>query len=796
MKLVTAVLAAMVLVLPAARADAAPVDCEAARCAVQATIDAECPCIGAKNHSRYTACVSRVVNRLAREGALPKKCRSKIEGCAIRSVCGKRDGTVACKLPGSAVTSRCRPLASASLCTSRGGTVVESCCDSCVAPVPTATLTATPVPTATETAAPVPTLTATPEPVATETPLPTLTEVPATVTATPEPVATETPLPTVTETPVATTTPTPTEAAATVTATPEPTTTETAVAPTATATVVAPTATATVVAPTATLTAVPTATLTSTPVLTPTRTATPTSTVTATRTATATPTPTRTVTATPTPTATSTPTGPVCGNGAIETGEQCDPPGSSTCSNVGDGFACSMTCTCACPTKITFSGDAADPLSILDTGWTGISHRAPVISNGDVTVAVTCAATKRPCGTCPISGPIANPLPGQLNDRRCSNDQSIKCTSNAPCTGGGGTCEFYFGSPLPLAAGGVTTCVLNQFFGPVSGTANIESGEANTVANLRSSVFNGIAIDNPCPRCVPNPTDALNDGIAGGTCDGGQRDGLPCDGGGTIPSRADFGTTSLDCPPSPAGVIAVLPIDLSSRTDPVVKTLAATSPNCTGAGGNKCLCDTCNNAAASPCSSNADCVAVGATQCGGRRCLGGSNNGAPCTNVAECPGTGTACARPGEPTRPAACLDNTAANGNPNRVFECTDGDANGEGECTNGPTDQNCSLASGHAQRGCLADGDCGGAAGSCQVAPRGCFLTGGGTFQAAGKMDGTDTLIAVGMEDTPMNDTSHPTLGAVFCVGPTGSSSINNVAGLPGPGRVTIRGTAKGLP
>ena len=41
MKLATAVLAALLLALPAVSAQAAPVDCEAARCAVQATIDAE-----------------------------------------------------------------------------------------------------------------------------------------------------------------------------------------------------------------------------------------------------------------------------------------------------------------------------------------------------------------------------------------------------------------------------------------------------------------------------------------------------------------------------------------------------------------------------------------------------------------------------------------------------------------------------------------------------------------------------------------------------------------------------------
>jgi hypothetical protein len=81
--------------MPAARANAAPVDCEAARCTVQATIDAECSCADAKNHGRYTSCVAHVVNRLASEGTIPKKCRNKINGCAIRSTCGKKEGSVA-----------------------------------------------------------------------------------------------------------------------------------------------------------------------------------------------------------------------------------------------------------------------------------------------------------------------------------------------------------------------------------------------------------------------------------------------------------------------------------------------------------------------------------------------------------------------------------------------------------------------------------------------------------------------------------------------------------------------------
>ena len=93
------------------------------------------------------------------------------------------------------------------------------------------------------------------------------------------------------------------------------------------------------------------------------------------------------------------------------------------------------------------------------------------------------------------------------------------------------------------------------------------------------------------------------------------------------------------------------------------------------------------------------------------------------------------------------------------------------------------------------MSDGECGGAALSCESVPRACFLTGGGTFNPTAEQ-GSNTLIAVGMADAPMNDVAHPTLGAVFCVGPTSASAINNVAGLPGPSRITIKGTAAGLP
>lgn len=510
-----------------------------------------------------------------------------------------------------------------------------------------------------------------------------------------------------------------------------------------------------------------------------------------------------------------------CGNGVSEPAEPCDASvGSLLWNACGPEFEC-HDCNCTCPTTVTFTPDASAPARVLDTGWTGIAHRARVLTDETVTLAMTCAAPGRPCGTCPVSGPVPNPLAGngQIANARCTTNSARGCLTDADCAprqclGGPneglacgadsdcpsgtcpalGACAFYFGSTLPLAAGGVATCVANYFDGPVTGTVNVESGEAATTAHVVSRVALGVAIDTPCPRCVND--DAVNDSTHDGTCDGGPRANLSCDANGTVPDRPDFGATSLDCPPSPGAVVASLPIDLGNATAPVAKTLTAASPACSGPGEsvNKCLCDTCNDAAAEPCASNADCPPSGGNPgiCGGRRCIGGANVGAPCTSSSACPGGGI-CARSGEPTKPSACLDDTSV---VNRDLECTDPDGDGEGACTNGPLDQTCSLASGHAQRGCTADDDCGGAAETCGAALRRCFLTGGGTFQPAGTSDGTDTLVAVGMADAPVRDASRPTLASVFCIAPTAAPAVNAVAGLPGPGRLVLEGSAVGHP
>jgi hypothetical protein len=73
------------------------VDCEAARCAVQAALDQSCSCDASTNHGRYVSCVARTLQQLWRAGAIPTRCRGRAVSCAARSTCG-RDGAATCVL--------------------------------------------------------------------------------------------------------------------------------------------------------------------------------------------------------------------------------------------------------------------------------------------------------------------------------------------------------------------------------------------------------------------------------------------------------------------------------------------------------------------------------------------------------------------------------------------------------------------------------------------------------------------------------------------------------------------------
>jgi len=576
----------------------------------------------------------------------------------------------------------------------------------------------------------------------------------------------------------------------------------------------------------------------------------PTPSVTATPVLTATP----TATPTPIPTVTQTPP-PNCGNGMIEAGEgeSCDPPGSSTCANSGNGLeVCSATCTCPCPSRVDFEGNATDAVTELDAGWTGIAHDSKIVSEGKVTVQITgCENLSKPCGVCTFTGPIENPAPdaGDINNLRCRGDSSIKCDTPGTdplCTGLGNACVFNFGGPLPLSSGGVSTCVTNEIVGSITGTANVESGESASNLSLISRVHTGILTAKPCPKCTD--TGGLNDGMNGGTCTDGPRAGQVCDANAESPIPA-FGRTSLDCPPEPGSNIANLPIALNNSTNTETRTLSANSPSCTANGfqGLKCFCDTCNDDAAAPCSSNADCapgrvcgglrclvdagVNVGAAcssegtntdaQCGQvtagicdvgvtDKCIGGAHVGLDCFSDSDCAdascnfnamtGMGTCiagphaggscvtdaecggtCGRPGEATKPHSCSTNCVAGG----------GGGGNDGMCQLSPSDQNCSIET---FRSCTGDTQCQ-TAGCADCAPgQTCVTKRRECFRDNGAMGGSTS--ASGVENTPVNDTSTPTLASLFCIAPTGSAAVNNVAGLPGLGRLKLKGTARGLP
>lgn len=333
--------------------------------------------------------------------------------------------------------------------------------------------------------------------------------------------------------------------------------------------------------------------------------------------------------------------------------------------------------------------------------------------------------------------------PQNLNNRRCVSDTSTQCTSDGDCSGGAGDCQYFFGAPLPLAAGGVASCVTSQWNGAITGTFNRESGASGGTAKVISRVYTGgNTIDAPCPKCVGDGL--INDGTAGGTCSAGARSGLACDANGESPVPS-FGRTSLDCPPPGGTQVASLPIDLSNtNSGTVTRTLTASSPNCNGLPGSKCMCSSCSLNSSVPCFTDADCAAASA---------------GTCTNNA------------GEPRKPNACLDDT--NG-----VDCST-TAGGDGECGGGPFDQHCIIED---FRQCTTNGDCPATGDACGGSPRRCIA---GYLGAV-----NDTIKAVGSFSTPHNQASTSTFASVFCVAPTSSSAVNAAAGLPGPGRLELGG------
>ncbi len=511
----------------------------------------------------------------------------------------------------------------------------------------------------------------------------------------------------------------------------------------------------------------------------------------------------------------------ICGDGIINTlDEECDGASDAACPGQcgsalePDGY---FACLCKTPPagaawqkreRIVEHANAD-----LDNGWTGQSHDSGVVEgggylaelydcdgNGDCIVGPNCSDPPHaPCGTTGGGGNThedadaicANLGQGTCRKERtaigphCYNNIKQECDPKLPsdpiCSAPGDFCvRSFHGAPLPIAAGGVPVCIVIVFSEDVVGTTNLITGASAVNYREDSITHSGLALNKPCPVCggfcenserTPCSVDA--DCGAGVTCvtaalcsDGPNQD-KPCRTSAPFGGPTDFfGTTSVDCPPFVAQDISGGGLDLVIHpiTTGTVQRLPAFA-----------------------------CDAVGAT---GNACVGGSSEGRPCTTGSECPGGSCLpqCFCPsggGAFQRPNACepacvggdvdadpcsVDSDCPGGGFCHAADCRpnpgDPDSIGEGQCTTGPATGVCSVS---VFKTCNSDGECQGSnctfcepGETCVFESRQCFVNSG--------------IIRGGVPGVPDRRTA-----TTFCLQGTASSSINNVAGLPGPGAIT---------
>jgi hypothetical protein len=507
---------------------------------------------------------------------------------------------------------------------------------------------------------------------------------------------------------------------------------------------------------------------------------------------------------------------------------QCPDVGELLLQSHNSDTVCATNADCALPRTCDATLGICTTVATLDSGWSGLAHGSDINDGIRTRARLVCPGPAPTCGECNIAG-----LDPEPRNCRCSNDLRKVCTQpfaadTDDCAGA--TCDCYFGSPFPLNSGGTPVCVVNRFAEDVTGTADVDSGAGTIRASLRSRVYLGATQYSPCPVCAgqcsddqspcsfdedcgSGPTcvqDPADDGVRDGLCIGGQSDGLSCDAAGTNassparPGLSGGGAYSLDCLPligsnvSGAGLRIVL-----NQTTGATSMSANLDCDGSGAGSALCPCMVCSKDPSVPCGAdsdcadqggscsafarptayacltNADCNSISLGVCGSP--IAGKCSGAydkTCTTNADCT------------AQPAGTCNRSTCSARSSGVFPspngCTDGLCSdlggGRGQCTTGPDNAYCSgmlKADGGGILACRSNADCapfGPAAGTCSMFERTkCFL---------------DPITATGEPDP-----RYPLAVSTFCIPPTSNGGINQVAGLPGPGRVVSQGTARTL-
>jgi len=282
-----------------------------------------------------------------------------------------------------------------------------------------------------------------------------------------------------------------------------------------------------------------------------------------------------------------------CGNGVVEWGEQCDPAATpngcatgQTCGAGGTPTAC--TCTGGTVTTTTTPGATTTTLPGATTTTTPGGTTTTIPGGGgtfdfttgppDLTGCVSGeskdagGATLKMlhCGGLNIGGGPSTVVEGATPEGATSRF-TLSCTGNdctlGPTTAAGADFECTntgcnFGPPLPISNAGTSTCVLNTWAAPASGTVNLATGESTTSVPLSSNVFLTGNATAPCPRCQ------------GGTCERGPNAGAPCT------STNAFGTTK-ECQPDGTNLGAIS-VDLTPLTTGTATKTAASGNICPG----------------------------------------------------------------------------------------------------------------------------------------------------------------------------------------------------------------------
>jgi len=160
-----------------------------------------------------------------------------------------------------------------------------------------------------------------------------------------------------------------------------------------------------------------------------------------------------------------------------------------------------------------------------------------------------------------------------------------------------------FGTPLEIPNANLrnlTTCVLNSFQAPATGTISLVDGTSSTNVVLTSDTYLTGNFDEPCPRCRSGgvPVSGSRSSPATGTCDRGPRTGQPCTSTNSIGLTRDCLTGGAGAPPKDcqAGVmghdncidgthVGPITVDLSPLTTGSASKTAADGNFCPAQGG-------------------------------------------------------------------------------------------------------------------------------------------------------------------------------------------------------------------